>query len=59
MIVPLQGPRIDYQIEGAKIVLYLAGIVYWFVALVRNYDVTGSNPTLVRFKSSVSALSEL
>ena len=33
-------------------------LVYWSVPLIRNQDVTGSNPTPVRFESNVSALSE-
>ena len=34
-------------------------IVWWLVPLVRNHEVTGSNPTPVHFESSVFALSEL
>ena len=36
-----------------------SAIVLWSVPLVRNQEVTGSNPTPVRFESNVSALSEL
>ena len=36
-----------------------AAIVQWLVPLVRNHEVTGSNPTPVRFESNISALSEL
>ena len=36
-----------------------AAIVQWLVLLVCNHEVTGSNPTPVRFESNVSALSEL
>ena len=38
---------------------HCAAIVQWFVPLVRNHKVTGSNPIPVRFESNVSALSEL
>ena len=31
----------------------------WFVPLVRNHEVTGSNPATARFESNVLALSEL
>ena len=39
--------------------MYCAAIVWWLVPLVRNHEVTGLNPTPVRFESNVSVLSGL
>ena len=39
--------------------MYCAAIVWWLVPLVRNHEVTGLNPTPLRFKNNVSVLSEL
>ena len=56
----MQNNTLSLHLKTSNAGMFLgAAIVYCFVPQVRNDKVTGSNPTPVRFESTVSALSEL